>query len=78
VEALMSKIINTGIKNRLLGIFGSASWGGGGVKAIEQFAEKMEWEVVGTPVQARGAASKEDFEQCAVIARNMARMLRED
>ncbi|HOW26191.1 MAG TPA: FprA family A-type flavoprotein [Bacteroidales bacterium] len=78
VEALMSKILNTGIRNRLLGIFGSASWGGGGVKAIEQFAEKIEWEVVGTPVQAKGAATREDYAQCAVMAQNMARKLRED
>jgi flavorubredoxin len=71
----MSKIINTGIKSRLLGIFGSAAWGGGGVKAIEQFAEKIEWEVVGEPVQAKGAATFEDYARCAVIAKNMARKL---
>jgi flavorubredoxin len=75
MDALLNKIIHTGVKNRYLGIFGSAAWGGGGVKAIEQFAEKSEWEVVAEAVQAKGAASKEDMEKCAVIARNMAKRI---
>ncbi len=78
VEALISKIMNTGIKNRFLGIFGSAAWGGGGVKAIGEFAENIGWEVVGEPVQAKGAATGEDYDRCAMIARSMAKKLLEE
>ncbi|MBP6977220.1 MAG: FprA family A-type flavoprotein [Bacteroidales bacterium] len=77
VEALISKVINTGIRNRLLGIFGSAAWGGGGVKALGQFAENIGWEMVGEPIQAKGAATEEDYSQCAAMARNMAKNLLE-
>ncbi|MCK4678974.1 MAG: FprA family A-type flavoprotein [Bacteroidales bacterium] len=72
---ILSKIINTGVKNRLLGIFGSATWGGGAVKALEDFAEKMKWDVVGDPVQARGAPDISDIEKCEEIARIMAKQL---
>jgi len=77
VEALISKILNTGIRDRFLGVFGSAAWGGGGVKAIGQFAEDIGWEVVGEPVQAKGAATDEDYGRCAMIARGMAKKLLE-
>jgi len=75
MEQLLSKIINTGVKNRVLGIFGSATWGGGGVKSIDAFAEKMKWELVGEPVQAKGSPSKSDLEICEDIGRQMAERL---
>jgi flavorubredoxin len=75
MDAVLNKIINTGVKDRYLGIFGSAAWGGGGVKGIELFAEKTGWEVVAEPVQAKGAASAEDMEKCGIIAQNMAKLL---
>ena len=75
MEQLLSKIINTGIKNRILGIFGSATWGGGGVKTIDMFAEKMKWDVVGEPVQAKGSPSESDFAICEDIGKRMAEKL---
>ncbi|MCX6234031.1 MAG: FprA family A-type flavoprotein [Bacteroidetes bacterium] len=75
MEGLLSKILNTGIKNRLLGIFGSATWGGGGVKAIEEFAKKIQWEVIAPSVQAKGSPDFSDLEKCEVIGRSMAMKL---
>lgn len=73
---LLDKIVNTGVKNRILGIFGSATWGGGGVKAISEFAEKMDWETVGEPVQARGGPTNQDLEICESIASLLAGKLK--
>jgi len=75
MEQLLSKIINTGIKNRIIGIFGSATWGGGGVKSIDAFADKMKWEHVGEAVQAKGSPSKSDLEICYDIGKKMAERL---
>ena len=75
---LMADLEHIALKNRLLGIFGSSSWGGGGVRAIETFAEKIKWEVVANSVEARCSANDSDIEQCQLIARAMAKRVLEN
>jgi len=75
MEQLLSKIINTGIKNRLFGMFGSATWGGGGIRALELFAEKMKWDVVADSIQAKGSPDMSDLEACDIIGKKMAEKL---
>lgn len=65
---LMSDLEHYGLRERYLGIFGSASWGGGGVRAINKFAEEIKWELVGEQVEARCAPSVSDVERCREIA----------
>lgn len=77
MESLLSKIINTGIKNRIIGIFGSATWGGGGVKAIDEFAERMEWDVAGESIQAKGGPTASDLEVCEEIAVEIVKKLKQ-
>ena len=62
-------------KNRLLGIFGSYSWTGGGVKSLKQFAENMEWDMVGEPVDIKGMPGEAAFSDCAQLADKMADQL---
>jgi flavorubredoxin len=69
---LLSDLEHIALKNRVLGIFGSSSWGGGGVRAIETFAENIKWEIVASPVEARCSAKPDDIDQCYQIARAMA------
>jgi flavorubredoxin len=69
---LMSDLEHIALKNRFLGIFGSSGWGGGGVRAIQTFAENIQWEVVAEPVEARCSANESDNEQSRVIATVMA------
>jgi len=78
MEHVINKISNTGVKNRFLGIIGSATWGGGGVKSIEQFAEKINWEIVADPIQAKGAPKGKDFELCEKIGIAMAEKILEN
>ena len=73
---LISDLEHYGLKDRFLGIFGSASWGGGGVRAINKFAENIKWEIVGEQVEARCAPNENDLEKCRGIAKDMAMKLR--
>lgn len=77
MEHLISKLENIGLKNHLLGIFGSSSWGGGGVKALNVYAEKSKMELVAEPVEARCAAKENEMLHCESIAQNMAKQLHE-
>lgn len=72
VESLVTKIEHMGIKNHLLGIFGSYGWNGGGVKNLQKFAENIKWEVVYEPVEEKGTLKKEKFGQCLELANTMA------
>jgi flavorubredoxin len=74
---LMSDLEHYGLRERYLGVFGSASWGGGGVRAINKFAEEIKWDLVGEQVEARCAPSVSDVERCREIAKAMAAKLLE-
>ncbi len=69
---LLHDLEHINIKNRTLGIFGSSSWGGGGVRAIQKFAENIKWEVVAEPNEARHSAKQDDISMCKEIAKSMA------
>ena len=77
VESLLTKIEHMGIKNHLLGIFGSFGWNGGGVKNLQKFAENIKWEVVGDSVEEKGTLKSEKFDQCIELANQMADKLLE-
>lgn len=72
---LMSDLEHYGLRERFLGVFGSASWGGGGVRAINKFAENIRWEVIGEQVEVRCAPNETDIDRCKQIAESMASKL---
>jgi len=75
MEHIISKLENIGLKNHLLGIFGSSSWGGGGVKALNAYAEKSGMELVAEPIEAKCAAKDKEIQHCILIAKNIAKHL---
>lgn len=77
VKAILDKIEGRDVKDRILGVFGSCSWAGQAVKKIVPFAEKMKWELVGTPVEQRGTPSMEEIKQAAELGRAIANRLHE-
>jgi flavorubredoxin len=77
MEHLTNALEHIGAKNHYLGLFGSHSWTGGGVKKLKQFAENVDWEMVADPVDIKGVPGNEAFEQCEQLARNMADKLNE-
>ena len=66
-----------GIKNHLLGIFGSYSWNGGGVKNLVKFAEEIQWEMVGNPLEEKGAMKADHFDLYVGLANAIADKLLE-
>ncbi len=77
IEELTTKLLQMGVKNRILGVFGTCSWSGGGVNNLMKFAENIKWEMVAEPVEARSSASKENIDGCINIGKAMAKRLNE-
>ena len=77
VEHLTKTLEHMGVKNHYLGLFGSYSWTGGGVKTLNKFAENVDWELVGEPVDIKGIPGEEAFKQCDALAEEMAKKLSE-
>lgn len=78
IDNLLELIENKMMQNRLMGVFGSYGWSGGGVKKIVQFADACSgWELVGPVIEAHCAPKPDDFAQCATLACNLAQRLSE-
>lgn len=76
IEGLTSKLSHRGLKNRIVGIFGTYSWSGGGVSNLQKFVDSMKWELVADPVEAKCSACGNDITGCKNIGIKMAEKLR--
>ena len=72
VESVVREVEHKGIKDHFLGLFGSYSWNGGGVKNLEKFAEAIQWEIVNPSVEEKGALKYDKSEEAKQLANNMA------
>lgn len=72
VENLVTKIEHYGIKDHLLGIFGSFGWNGGGVKNLQKFADNIKWELAYQPVEEKGTLKADKYQQCIDLANAVA------
>jgi flavorubredoxin len=77
MEELAQWLEHTGIKNHVMGIFGTYGWSGGGVSTLEKYAEKMKMTLVGESVEAKLSAKKEDLKKLDELAKKMAEAVRE-
>jgi flavorubredoxin len=77
VESLLSKIEVREVKGRLFGYFGSFTWAGASLKRLAAFAEKMNWEVVGVPVEQKQGLKADKYEACLDLGKAMAARLKE-
>lgn len=77
VENVVREILHKGIKDHVLGLFGSYSWNGGGVKNLEKFSEEINWEIVNPSVEEKGALKKDKYEASKQLADAMANRLEE-
>lgn len=75
METVIHKIENAQLKERYLGIFGTASWSGGGVSNLSKFAERIKWETVGQAVEAKSSPKEAEYQLCQEIAAEMAEKL---
>lgn len=72
MEAFTRELQHMGVKNKKLGLFGSYSWNGGGVRNLQAFADQIGWEMVAPAADLFGAPSAEKLEMCGDVARAMA------
>ncbi len=75
VETLLFTIEHMGIKNHLLGIFGTFLWSGGGVNNLKKFAENVKWEMVYEPIEEKGILKEDKLRMCIELADSMANKL---
>ncbi|MFI3330803.1 MAG: FprA family A-type flavoprotein [Rikenellaceae bacterium] len=69
---LCHELTHLGIKDKKLGLFGSYSWNGGGVRNLKKFADELAWEQVCEPCEIHGRTSKEKYAICDSMALAMA------
>ncbi|MDR1557751.1 MAG: FprA family A-type flavoprotein [Tannerellaceae bacterium] len=77
LESLLSKIEIREVKKRLFGYFGSFTWAGASLKRLAAFAERMNWEVVGEPVEQKQGLKNDTYEACLALGKAMADKLKE-
>ena len=76
MEKLLSEIAGRDIKNHLIGWFGSFTWAGKAVKAIEEWnANRMHFEPVGTPVEIKQSLNADTEKACEALGKAMAEKL---
>ncbi|MBT3181242.1 MAG: FprA family A-type flavoprotein [Deltaproteobacteria bacterium] len=57
------------LKNRILGLFGTYGWSGGGVSTLKEFAEEGNWDLVDPIVEAHCSPTDEDLNQCFTLGK---------
>ena len=72
MENLTRDLLHAGPKDRLLGVFGTYSWNGGGVKNLNAFAEQIGWETVAPSAEILGRPTCEKYAACDALADAMA------
>ncbi|MDR0364620.1 MAG: FprA family A-type flavoprotein [Bacteroidales bacterium] len=78
VSSFLKQLLGIMPKNKLLAIFGSMSWGGGAVRALEPFAQDIKWNVVTPAVEVKHAANDDDQEALISLGKAMAKALKEN
>lgn len=76
IDQLTTELLHMGVKDKVLGLFGSYSWNGGGVKNLKTFAEAICWPLVADPVDIFGTPTPEKLSATDAIATGMAEALK--
>ncbi|MEG0601820.1 MAG: FprA family A-type flavoprotein [Mucinivorans sp.] len=76
METLTRELVHMGLKNKHLGIFGSYSWNGGGVRNLQAFAQEIGWQQVSPGVDIFGSPTPEKLAACQELAVAMAREIK--
>lgn len=75
MQFLIDMLQRKKLKNRTLGLFGSYTWSGGGVKSLEKFAAEGNWDLIQPIVECRSGPVTADIDQCAELGRNIAKAI---
>ena len=66
------------LRNRVLGLFGTFGWSGGGVSTLTEFAKegKGAWDLVEPIIEAQCAPTEEDMDRCEALGQNIVKRLK--
>lgn len=78
VATLLSKIEERDMKNRYLSYFGSYTWAGAATRRIAEFAEKTNFEIIGTPIEMKQAMQLDTYNACVALGKAMGERLIQD
>ncbi len=76
MDALVRLLEEKRLKNRIVGLFGTYGWSGGGVKGLQAFVERTKLQLMEPVVEARFSAADEQLNQCRQLGRQMAQAVR--
>lgn len=71
MELFCREMEHYGLKNRQLALFGSYSWGGGGLRALQGFAGGIGWEASAAPVELAGKPDNDKLKQFDQLAKDV-------
>lgn len=74
VAALLHKIEARAVKNRIFAAFGSCTWAGVSVKTMLPWAEKLQWNIVGS-AEEKQALKAEKYEECYALGLKIAKAI---
>ena len=75
MQQLCNEMITYGLTDRLLGLFGTGSWTGGGVRTLKTFAEQSKWEEVAAPAEIIGRPGESTYPVCDPLGEAMAKRI---
>lgn len=78
MEALLSKVAAREMKNRYMGYFGSFTWASAAVKKLCEYSQKLNFELVGEPVEMKQSMKADSCQKAKELARAMADRLKAD
>lgn len=78
VQNLVSTLQNKNLKNRYFGFFGGHSWAGTSVKLLGEFADKMQFEIVCSPIEMKQSLNEDVYKQAISLGGNMANKIMAD
>ncbi|MFH1652867.1 MAG: FprA family A-type flavoprotein [Pseudomonadota bacterium] len=65
-----------GLTNRLLGLFGTYGWSGGGVSTLTEFAKKGKWELIEPIIEAHCSPTMDDLQNCYHLGQKVVKRLK--
>ena len=77
MESLTREFEHIAMKNKHLGVFGTYSWNGGGVRNLMDFAGRIGWDLVCEPCDVHGCPNDEKVGAAEAIYKNMSKFLKD-
>ncbi|GHT73241.1 flavodoxin [Bacteroidia bacterium] len=71
IKDVLERLEIRGLKNRIFGSFGNFTWSGQAVKILNTFAEKMQWENIGS-VEVKQSMQVDDYQKFIELGRVVA------